>query len=117
MKSFKQIRENEAVDKEKVEQILEASPLVKLVRKIQTTKRHIVAKSRAKNLLTVSKSAGDEKTAEAAMNKSKRYSNIAKGMEEGIVNTAANAKVRIFSSIDRKKKELYKNAVKEDSDS
>ena len=35
-------------------------------------------------------------------------------VKEGIVDTAANAKVRIFSSIDRKKKELYKNAVKED---
>jgi predicted HNH restriction endonuclease len=37
-----------------------------------------------------------------------------KVVKEGIVDTAANAKVRIFSSIDRKKKELYKNAVKED---
>ena len=37
-----------------------------------------------------------------------------KVVKEGIVDSAANAKVRIFSSIDRKKKELYKNAVKED---
>ena len=37
-----------------------------------------------------------------------------KVVKEGIVDTVANAKVRIFSSIDRKKKELYKNAVKED---
>ena len=35
-------------------------------------------------------------------------------VKEGIVDTAANARVRIFSSIDRKKKELYKNAVKEE---
>jgi len=37
-----------------------------------------------------------------------------KVVKEGIVDSAANARVRIFSSIDRKKKELYKNAVKED---
>ena len=72
--------------KEETEQISEApKSIVKLVQKLQTTKRHMVAKSRAKKLVTASKSAsaaGDKMTADAAMSKSKRYSNIAKGMEE-----------------------------------
>lgn len=72
--------------KEETEQISEApKSFAKLVQKLQTTKRHMVAKSRAKKLVTASKSAsaaGDKMTADAAMSKSKRYSNIAKGMDE-----------------------------------
>jgi hypothetical protein len=37
-----------------------------------------------------------------------------KAVKEGIVDTAAKAKARIFSSVNNKKNELYKNAVKED---
>lgn len=57
----------------------------KLVQKFQTVRRHAVAKSRAKKLVTASKSAsaaGDKMAADAAMSKSMRYSNIAKGMKE-----------------------------------
>ena len=74
------------LNKEETEQISEApKSIVKLVQKLQTTKRHMIAKSRAKKLVTASKSAsaaGDKMAADAAMSKSKRYSNIAKGMEE-----------------------------------
>ena len=94
--------------KEETEQISEApKSIVKLVQKLQTTKRHMVAKSRAKKLVTVSKSAsasGDKMTADAAMSKSKRYSNIAKGMEEQMDEKVTSRDIKMAVGVAKDKR-------------
>ena len=94
--------------KEETEQMSEApKSIVKLVQKFQTTKRHMVAKSRAKKLVTASKSAsaaGDKMTADAAMSKSKRYSNIAKGMEEQMDEKVTSRDIKMAVGVAKDKR-------------
>ena len=93
---------------EEAEQMSEApKSIVKLVQKLQTTKRHMVAKSRAKKLVTASKSAsaaGDKMTADAAMSKSKRYSNIAKGMEEQMDEKVTSKDIKMAVGVAKDKR-------------
>ena len=96
------------LNKEETEQISEApKSIIKLVQKLQTTKRHMVAKSRAKKLVTASKSAsaaGDKMTADAAMSKSKRYSNIAKGMEEQMDEKVTSRDIKMAVGVAKDKR-------------
>jgi len=93
---------------EEAEQMSEApKSIVKLVQKLQTTKRHMVAKSKAKKLVTASKSAsasGDKMTADAAMSKSKRYINIAKGMEEQMDEKVTSRDIKMAVGVAKDKR-------------
>ena len=67
----------------------------------------MVAKSRAKKLVTASKSAsaaGDKMTADAAMSKSKRYSNIAKGMEEQMEEKVTSRDIKMAVGVAKDKR-------------
>jgi len=101
-------RAENRLNKEETEQMSEApKSIVKLVQKLQTTKRHMVAKSRAKKLVTASKSAsaaGDKMTADAAMSKSKRYSNIAKGMEEQMDEKVTSKDIKMAVGVAKDKR-------------
>ena len=101
-------RAENRLNKEETEQILEApKSVVKLVQKLQTTKRHMVAKSRAKKLVTASKSAsaaGDKMAADTAMSKSKRYSNIAKGMEEQMDEKVTSRDIKMAVGVAKDKR-------------
>ena len=101
-------RAENRLNKEETEQISEApKSIVNLVQKLQTTKRHMIAKSRAKKLVTASKSAsaaGDKMTADAAMSKSKRYSNIAKGMEEQMDEKVTSRDIKMAVGVAKDKR-------------